>query len=45
MRLSGGMNSTRGLILGGTDSVGYGGDMKSNFITMASKGDGVEFEL
>ena len=43
MRLSGGMNSTRGLILGGTSSAGYGGNMKSNFITMASKGNGTEF--
>ena len=43
MRLAGGMNSTRGLILGGTSSAGYGGNMKSNFITMASKGDGTEF--
>ena len=43
MRCSGGMNSTRGLILGGNSSAGYGGNMKSNFITMASKGNGTEF--
>ena len=43
MRLAGGMDSTRGLILGGNSSAGYGGNMKSNFITMASKGDGTEF--
>ena len=44
MRLSGGMNSTRGLILGGNATPSYGGGtMKNNFITMASKGNGVEF--
>ena len=43
-RLSGGMNSTRGLIIGGSANASNpGGTMKNNFITMASKGNGVEF--
>ena len=43
-RNSGGMNSTRGLIIGGSaSSSNPGGTMKNNFITMASKGNGVEF--
>ena len=41
MRGSGGMNSTRGLYIGGNATPSYGGGtMKSNVITMASKGNG-----